>query len=104
TFTDVTRAAGVANGRWGQGVCAGDFDNDGHEDLYVTNFGKNRLYRNTGAGAFVDVAEAAGVAVGGWSTGCAFGDYDGDGRLDLFGAGYVSLGLGRLAPAPPPPP
>jgi hypothetical protein len=100
TFTDVTAAAGVENGRWGQGVCAGDFDNDGDEDLYVTNFGRSRLYRNSGTGSFEDVAEKAGVAVDGWSTGCAFGDYDGDGRLDLFVAGYVALDLEKLPPAP----
>ena len=100
TFTDVTAAAGVANRRWGQGVCAGDFDNDGRTDFYVTNFGANRLYRNGGQGAFIDVAEAAGVTLGGWSTGCAFGDYDGDGLLDLFVAGYVALDLGRLPPSP----
>src|SRR5207244_4272443 len=101
TFTDVTAAAGVANGRWGQGVCVGDFDNDGLSDLYVTNFGRNRLYRNTGPGTFTDVAESAGVAVDGWSTGCAFGDYDGDGKLDLFVAGYVKLDPAHLPPAPP---
>jgi len=101
TFTDVTAVAGVDNGRWGQGVCAGDFDNDGREDLFVTNFGRSRLYRNQGDGTFADVAEAAGVAVDGWSTGCAFGDYDGDGRLDLFVAGYVKLDPERLPPAPP---
>ena len=100
TFTDVTAAAGVANRRWGQGVCVGDFDNDGWPDLYVTNFGRNRLYRNTGQGTFTDVAETAGVAVGGWSTGCAFGDYDGDGRLDLFVAGYIALDLDHLPPSP----
>jgi len=100
TFTDVTAAAGVANRRWGQGVCVGDFDNDGWPDLYVTNFGRNRLYRNTGQGTFTDVAETAGVAVGGWSTGCAFGDYDGDGRLDLFVAGYIALDLEHLPPSP----
>ena len=100
TFTDVTAAAGVANGRWGQGVCAGDFDNDGWPDLYVANFGRSRLYRNDGKGRFVDVAEAAGVAVEKWATGCAFGDYDGDGRLDLFVAGYVKLDPARLPPAP----
>jgi hypothetical protein len=102
TFTDVTAAAGVANRGWGQGVCTGDFDNDGHEDIYVTNFGPNRLYRNDGQGRFVDVAGPAGVALGGWSTGCAFGDYDGDGRLDLFVAGYIVLDIDRLPPAPPP--
>jgi hypothetical protein len=80
-------------------VCVGDFDNDGWEDLYVTNFGKDRLYRNNGDGTFTDVAERAGVALGGWSTGCAFGDYDGDGRLDLFVAGYVDFDIDN----PPPP-
>src|SRR5258706_3505011 len=100
TFPDVTSGAGVANRRWGQGVCVGDFDNDGWPDLYVTNFGPNRLYRNTGQGTFTDVAETAGVAVGGWSTGCAFGDYDGDGRLDLFVAGYIAPDLEHLPASP----
>ena len=98
-FRDVTEEAGVGNERWGQGVCAGDFDNDGQEDIYVTNFGVNRLYHNAG-GVFTDVAAKAGVAVDSWSTGCAFGDYDGDGWLDLFVAGYVSLDLDHLPPAP----
>ena len=100
TFTDVTKETGVANGRWGQGVCAGDFNNDGFEDLYVTNFGANRLYRSDRGERFTDVAVAAGVANDSWSTGCAFGDYDGDGWLDLFVAGYVSLDLKSLPPAP----
>ena len=98
-FRDVTADAGVANERWGQGVCAGDFDNDGDEDLYVTNFGANRLYRNEG-GRFADVAMSAGVAVDSWSTGCAFGDYDGDGWLDLYVAGYVALDVNHLPPSP----
>jgi enediyne biosynthesis protein E4 len=97
-FSDVTAKAGVANERWGQGVCSGDFDNDGWEDLYVTNFGKNRLYRNNHDGTFTDLAENAGVTLGNWSSGCAFGDYDGDGRLDLFVAGYVELDLENLPP------
>ena len=100
TFTDVTAEKGVANNRWGQGVCVGDFNNDGFEDLYVTNFGRNRLYRNDKGQTFTDVAVAAGVAEDSWSTGCAFGDYDGDGWLDLFVAGYVSLDLRNLPPAP----
>jgi hypothetical protein len=98
TFTDVTSQRGIANERWGQGVCSGDFDNDGFEDLYVTNFGKNRLYHNEKGRTFTDVAEAAHVAVDSWSTGCAFGDFDGDGWLDLFVAGYVSLDLAHLPP------
>lgn len=100
TFTDVTQAAGVGNERWGQGVCAGDIDNDGRSDIYVTNFGKNRLYRQVEPGRFEDVAEQAGVAVDSWTTGCAFGDYDGDGLLDLFVAGYVTLDVENLPPAP----
>jgi hypothetical protein len=90
TFEDVTAKAGVANERWGMGCATGDFDNDGHVDLYVTNYGPNRLYRNRGDGTFEDVAPKAGVAHDSWSTGAAFGDYDGDGRLDLFVAGYVT--------------
>jgi hypothetical protein len=100
TFRDVTLERGVANERWGQGVCAGDVDNDGLEDLYVTNFGPNRLYRNRGGRTFDDIAVKAGVAVDSWSTGCAFGDYDGDGWLDLYVAGYVSVDLAKLPPAP----
>jgi hypothetical protein len=89
TFTDVTEKAGVANDRWGVGVAIGDYDNDGWPDMYVTNFGKNRLYHNNHNGTFTDVAETAGVGLGSWSTGATFGDYDGDGRLDLFVPGYV---------------
>jgi len=89
TFTDVAAKAGVTNDRWGFGVAVGDYDNDGWPDLYVTNFGKNRLYHNNHDGTFTDVAEKAGVSLGNWSTGPTFGDYDGDGRLDLFVPGYV---------------
>ena len=88
TFTDVTEQAGVANDRWGFGVAVGDFDNDGWPDIYVANYGKNRLYHNNHDGTFTDVAETAGVALGGWSTGPSWGDYDHDGRLDLFVPGY----------------
>src|SRR5208283_2738913 len=89
TFTDVTDKAGVANERWGFGVAVGDYDNDGWPDIYVSNFGKNRLYHNNHDGTFTDVAEQAGVTLGNWSTGASFGDYDGDGRLDLFVPGYI---------------
>jgi hypothetical protein len=81
--------AGVTNDRWGFGVAIGDFDNDGWPDIFVANFGKNRLYRNNHDGTFTDVAEKAGVTLGNWSDGATFGDYDGDGRLDLFVSGYV---------------
>jgi hypothetical protein len=89
TFEDVSRAAGVDLAAWGSGVCAGDFDGDGRQDLYVTNWGANALFRNRGDGTFEDVAGKAGVTVGGWSTGCTFFDADGDGDLDLYVARYV---------------
>ena len=99
TFTNVTAGAGVENNRWGTGVCAGDFDNDGWADLYVVNLGKSRLYRNNGNGSFTDVAPEAGVQVDLWATGCAFGDYDRDGRLDLYVAGYVEFDWDNPPPA-----
>ncbi len=89
TFTDVAAKAGVTNDRWGFGVAIADYDNDGWPDIYVSNFGKNRLYHNNHDGTFTDVAEKAGVTLGNWSTGVTWGDYDGDGRLDLFVAGYL---------------
>ena len=96
TFTDVAAAAGVTNGRWGFGVTVGDYDNDGWPDIFVANYGKNRLYHNNHNGTFTDVAEAAGVTLGNWSSGAAWGDYDGDGRLDLFVAGYVHFDRDNL--------
>ncbi len=86
---EVAPQAGVTNDRWGFGVAVGDYDNDGWPDIYVSNFGKNRLYHNNHDGTFTDVAEKAGVTLGNWSTGATFGDYDGDGQLDLFVPGYV---------------
>ena len=101
TFTDVTRPAGLAGpAGWGQGVCAGDYDNDGWEDVYVTYYGKNRLYHNN-KGVFTEVGDKSGVAGSGksWGTGCAFVDYDRDGLLDLVVANYVDFDL-ATAPAP----
>lgn len=95
TFEDVTSRAGLTASGWGQGACAGDYDNDGHEDLFVTYWGQNKLYRNKGDGTFDDVT-AAGNLVSSrprWSTGCAFLDYDRDGRLDLIVANYIDLDL-----------
>jgi hypothetical protein len=101
TFADVTPQAGLGASGWGQGVCSGDYDNDGREDLYVTYYGQNRLYRNSGGGSFEDVTRRAGVydARTRWGTGCAFLDYDRDGRLDLFAANYIDLDLAS-APTP----
>ena len=101
TFTDVTAKAGVLHSGWGQGVCVGDYDNDGFEDFYVTYYGKNVLYHNNGDGTFTDVSEKAGVAGAGnaWGSGCAFVDYDRDGKLDLFVANYIDLDL-ATAPVP----
>jgi hypothetical protein len=101
TFIDVTAKAGVGRSGWGQGVCIGDYDNDGYEDLFVTYFGKNVLYHNNGNGTFSDVSEKAGVAgkANRWGTGCAFVDYDRDGKLDLFVANYIDMDL-ATAPVP----
>ncbi len=100
TFTDVTREAGLARSGWGQGVCAGDFDNDGFTDLFVTYWGRNVLYRNIGGRRFEDVTARAGLQLPArWSTGCAFVDYDRDGRLDLFVANYLVQDL-KTAPLP----
>ncbi|HJS99051.1 MAG TPA: CRTAC1 family protein [Terriglobales bacterium] len=101
TFTDVTVKAGLAHTGWGQGVCIGDYDNDGYEDLFITYFGNNALYHNNGDGTFTDVTDKAGVGGNGkrWSTGCAFIDYDRDSHLDLFVANYIDLDL-KTAPLP----
>jgi hypothetical protein len=100
TFTDVTERAGLKATGWGQGVCVGDFDNDGWEDLFVTYYGKNRLYHNQ-KGIFTEISAKANVAGTGkaWGTGCAFVDYDRDGLLDLVVANYVDFDLSS-APAP----
>ena len=101
TFTDVTEKAGLADATgWGQGVCVGDYDNDGWDDLYVTYYGHNRLYHNE-HGVFKEVAQKAGVAGKEvmWGSGCAFVDYDRDGHLDLMVANYVDFDL-ATAPAP----
>lgn len=92
-FTDVTRDAGLASAAYGMGVAAGDYDNDGYVDLFVTAFGRAALYRNNGDGSFTDVAEQAGITDDRWSTSAAFVDYDRDGHLDLYVTHYVDFTL-----------
>ncbi len=96
TFTDVTERSGLNHAGWGMGVCVGDYDNDGFDDLYVTYYGGNVLYHNNGDGTFTDVTDKAGVRGHGWGMGCAFGDYDNDGHLDLYVANYLDVDIERL--------
>jgi enediyne biosynthesis protein E4 len=95
TFTDVTAKAGLTHSGWGQGVCIGDYDNDGFDDIFVTYWGEDLLYHNNGDGTFTEIGRKAKVAGDGtrWSTGCAFVDYDRDGKLDLFVTHYVNFSM-----------
>ena len=88
-FEDVTATSGIRHRDYGMGACAGDYDNDGLIDLYVTNVGSNLLYRNAGRGRFTEVPNAGGANPNLWSTSCAFLDIDRDGDLDLFVTNYV---------------
>jgi enediyne biosynthesis protein E4 len=100
-FEDVTQKAGLAKVGWGQGVCVGDYDNDGYEDMFVTYYGHSLLYHNEGNGSFKDVTEAAELKSDAirWDTGCSFVDYDLDGKLDLAVSGYVEFDADKI-PAP----
>ena len=89
SFEDVTETSGLKGDGFSMGVAAGDYDNDGRTDLYVTGYGGNYLYHNNGDGTFTDVTKKAGVGGGGWSTSAGWIDYDRDGRLDLFVGRYV---------------
>jgi hypothetical protein len=95
TFEDVTAASRILRNGFGMGTCAGDYDNDGWIDLYVTSAGTNALYKNSGKGTFANVAQSAGVESNELSTSCAFADIDRDGDLDLFVANYVDLSGGE---------
>jgi hypothetical protein len=104
TFTDVSIGSGLEHKTgWGQACCVGDYDNDGFDDLFVTYYGQNALYRNYGDGTFTDVTAQAGLIQPGpkirWNSGCTFVDYDRDGHLDLFVANYVDFDL-KTAPKP----
>ncbi|HKE24814.1 MAG TPA: CRTAC1 family protein [Bryobacteraceae bacterium] len=95
TFTDVTESAGLRGAGYGMGVAAGDFNNDGFSDLFVTGLGRNYLYRNNGDGTFTDITERAGVAGSGWSVAACFVDYDRDGNLDLIVTRYLDWDFGK---------
>jgi enediyne biosynthesis protein E4 len=101
TFTDVTAKSGLPRTGFASGVCVGDYDNDGFEDLFTTYWGQNILFRNNGNGTFTEVTQKAGLATKGtrWGSGCAFLDYDRDGDIDLFVANYLIF---DLASAPEP--
>ena len=95
TFEDVTSVSRIVRSGFGMGACAGDYDNDGWIDVYVTSEGPNALYRNSGNGTFANVAPSAGVGSTDLSTSCAFADIDRDGDLDLLVANYVDLSGGE---------
>ncbi|HSB09155.1 MAG TPA: CRTAC1 family protein [Blastocatellia bacterium] len=93
SFSDVTVKAGLGRTGWASAVTAGDYDNDGFDDLFTTYWGQNALYHNNGNGTFTDVTSRAGLATKGtrWGSGCVFVDYDRDGKLDLFVANYLKF-------------
>jgi hypothetical protein len=101
TFTDVTEKSGLKAVGWASGVCIGDYNNDGFEDIFCTYFGQNRLYRNNGDGTFTDTTKSAGLwnDQPRWGAGCSFLDYNRDGHLDLFVSNYVRFSF-EHAPVP----
>ena len=102
-FQDVAERAGLTQTGWAQGVCVGDYDNDGRPDMFVTYYGHNVLYHNSGKGTFTDATASAKLPVTGtrWGTGCAFVDYDRDGLLDIFGSNYVAMSPRRAGSLKP---
>lgn len=95
SFEDVTERAGLKGSGYSMGVAAGDYDNDGYPDLYVTGYGENHLYHNNGDSSFTDLTRKLGVAAGGWATSAGWIDYDRDGRLDLFVGRYLDWDFER---------
>ncbi len=100
TLTDITDQSGIDASQYGMGVAAGDIDNDGWTDLYLTTFGRNELWRNNGDGTFSEIAAEAGVDDHRWSHSAAFFDYDRDGLLDLFVTNYVDYRLANHKECP----
>lgn len=94
TFVDTSIPSGIHRQSWGMGCATGDFDNDGDDDLVITNIGENYLYRNNGDGTFTDVSRSSGLTDAGWSTSVAISDYDGDGLLDLYVTNYLQYKKG----------
>jgi hypothetical protein len=97
-FKDVTPQSGMKKKGWGMGVCVGDYDNDGFQDVFITAFGPGVLFHNNGDGTFTDVTRLAGIGNARWSTNCAFGDYDRDGNVDLYVANYIDFSEEKVGP------
>lgn len=107
TFSDVTQHSGLGDTEWSSGIAVGDYNNDGYLDLYLTNFGPNKLYRNNGNGTFSDASKKSGLAgpqwdMPKWSMGAAFGDYDNDGYLDLYVTNFARFNYQSDLPPPNP--
>jgi hypothetical protein len=96
TFTDVTDKAGLGDRQWTMGVAVADVDNNGFDDIYITNYGRNVLYLNRGDGTFDDFSRQSGTDLSGWSSAAAFADYDRDGDLDLYVSRYLEFGPDKL--------
>jgi hypothetical protein len=99
SFEDITAGSGLGTSGWASSACAGDYDNDGRIDLFLTAYGQNRLFRNAGNGSFTEMTAKTGLASGTtrWGSGCSFIDYDRDGRLDLFVSNYLKFDLATAA-------
>lgn len=97
-FKDVTLSSGLGDIGYGMGCAVADYDNDGDQDIYITNAGPNRLYQNNGDGTFKDVSDITGVGDSAFGAGCAFFDYDRDGYLDLYVSNYLQFDAGKYEP------